>query len=357
MLWGHTVRSPHAHARVRLGRRVGGGSHAGRPRGAHARGRPRPEDVRARVPGSAGAGGRSRALLRRAGRGCGRGGARAGAPCRGGRPGRVRGARADRRSRARDRVRAAPSGPADDGPRLPRRPAAERRALDRHPARRSRRRRRRRGDGVRTRSASRTRRSSAPSPASRSRTGRGGIDIHVATQWLHVDRDQVAPCLDLPPDMVRIHLAGVGGAFGGREDLSIQIHAAMLALRTNRPVKMVYNREESFVGHIHRHPARIHAEHRATTGRAARLGADADPRRRRRLRVEHHGGHLERLRVRGRAVRRRERRDRGNRGLHEQPALRRDARLRRRCSRASPPRRRWTSSRPRSRSTRSSCGC
>ena len=94
--------------------------------------------------------------------------------------------------------------------------------------------------------------------------GEGGIDIHVATQWLHVDRDQVAPCLDLEHEMVRIHLAGVGGAFGGREDLSIQIHAAMLALRTSRPVKMVYNREESFVGHIHRHPARIWAEHRAT---------------------------------------------------------------------------------------------
>ncbi len=94
--------------------------------------------------------------------------------------------------------------------------------------------------------------------------GEGGVDIHVATQWLHVDRDQVAPCLDLEPEQVRIHLAGVGGAFGGREDLSIQIHAAMLALRSNRPVKMVYNREESFVGHIHRHPARIWAEHRAT---------------------------------------------------------------------------------------------
>ncbi len=94
--------------------------------------------------------------------------------------------------------------------------------------------------------------------------GEGGVDIHVATQWLHVDRDQVAPCLGLEPEQVRIHLAGVGGAFGGREDLSIQIHAAMLALRTNRPVKMVYNREESFVGHIHRHPARIWAEHRAT---------------------------------------------------------------------------------------------
>jgi CO/xanthine dehydrogenase Mo-binding subunit len=94
--------------------------------------------------------------------------------------------------------------------------------------------------------------------------GSGGIDVYVATQWLHVDRDQVAPCLGLRPEQVRIHLAGVGGAFGGREDLSMQIHSALLAVHTNRPVKMVYNREESFVGHIHRHPAKIWAEHRAT---------------------------------------------------------------------------------------------
>src|SRR5437870_1359186 len=94
--------------------------------------------------------------------------------------------------------------------------------------------------------------------------GEGGVDVYVATQWLHVDRDQVAPCLGLEPEQVRIHLAGVGGAFGGREDLSIQVHGAMLALHTNRPVKIVYNREESFVGHIHRHPAKIWAEHRAT---------------------------------------------------------------------------------------------
>ncbi len=95
--------------------------------------------------------------------------------------------------------------------------------------------------------------------------GEGGIDIYVATQWLHVDRDQVAPCLDLPPESVRIHLAGVGGAFGGREDLSMQIHGGLLALHTNRPVKIVYNREESFTGHVHRHPARIWCEHRATS--------------------------------------------------------------------------------------------
>jgi CO/xanthine dehydrogenase Mo-binding subunit len=94
--------------------------------------------------------------------------------------------------------------------------------------------------------------------------GAGGVDVYVATQWLHVDRDQVAPCLDLSREQVRIHLAGVGGAFGGREDLSVQIHSAMLALHTARPVKMVYGREESFFGHVHRHPARIWAEHRAT---------------------------------------------------------------------------------------------
>ena len=100
--------------------------------------------------------------------------------------------------------------------------------------------------------------------------GEGGIDIHVATQWLHVDRDQVAPCLALRPEQVRLHLAGVGGAFGGREDLSMQIHGALLALHTGRPVKMVYDRAESFTGHVHRHPARIRCEHRATVeGRLA----------------------------------------------------------------------------------------
>jgi CO/xanthine dehydrogenase Mo-binding subunit len=94
--------------------------------------------------------------------------------------------------------------------------------------------------------------------------GEGGVDIYVATQWLHVDRSQVAPCLGLPLEQVRIHLAGVGGAFGGREDLSMQVHGALLALHTNRPVKIVYNREESFTGHVHRHPARMWCEHRAT---------------------------------------------------------------------------------------------
>ena len=94
--------------------------------------------------------------------------------------------------------------------------------------------------------------------------GEGGVDLYISTQWLHVDRDQLAASLDLPPEKVRLTLSGVGGAFGAREDLSIQIHACLLALRTDRPVKMVYGREESFFGHVHRHPARMRYEHGAT---------------------------------------------------------------------------------------------
>ncbi|WP_156726883.1 xanthine dehydrogenase subunit D [Streptomyces apocyni] len=92
----------------------------------------------------------------------------------------------------------------------------------------------------------------------------GGVDLYVSTQWLHVDREQIAPVLGLPEDKVRLALSGVGGAFGGREDLSMQAHAALLALHTGKPVKMVYNRYESFFGHVHRHPARITYEHGAT---------------------------------------------------------------------------------------------
>ncbi|MGY0057493.1 xanthine dehydrogenase subunit D [Streptomyces sp. LZ34] len=92
----------------------------------------------------------------------------------------------------------------------------------------------------------------------------GGVDLYIATQWLHVDRDQLAPVLGLPADKVRLTLSGVGGAFGAREDLSMQAHACLLALRTGRPVKIVYNRYESFFGHVHRHPAKLSYEHGAT---------------------------------------------------------------------------------------------
>jgi CO/xanthine dehydrogenase Mo-binding subunit len=89
----------------------------------------------------------------------------------------------------------------------------------------------------------------------------GSVQLEVATQWLHLDREQVAAALGLPEEHVQLVLAGVGGAFGGREDLSVHVHACMLALTTRRPVKMVYGRHESFVGHVHRHPARLDYEH------------------------------------------------------------------------------------------------
>jgi CO/xanthine dehydrogenase Mo-binding subunit len=89
----------------------------------------------------------------------------------------------------------------------------------------------------------------------------GGVELEVATQWLHLDREQVAAALALPEERVQLVLAGVGGAFGGREDLSVHVHACLLALTTRRPVKMVYGRDESFVGHVHRHPARLDYEH------------------------------------------------------------------------------------------------
>ncbi len=91
----------------------------------------------------------------------------------------------------------------------------------------------------------------------------GGVTLHVATQWLHEDLGQIAPCIGLPMEKVRLVLAGVGGAFGAREDVTLQIHACLLALRTGRAVRMTYGREESFYGHVHRHPARLFYEHGA----------------------------------------------------------------------------------------------
>jgi CO/xanthine dehydrogenase Mo-binding subunit len=102
----------------------------------------------------------------------------------------------------------------------------------------------------------------------------GGVELFIATQWLHADQRQVAACLGLPAEKVRLVLAGTGGAFGAREDVSLQIHVCLLALHTGRPVKMQYNREESFFGHVHRHPARLRYRHHATAdGRLVKVEA------------------------------------------------------------------------------------
>ncbi len=92
---------------------------------------------------------------------------------------------------------------------------------------------------------------------------RSTVELHIATQWLHEDRRQIADCLGMPEEAVTLILGGVGGAFGAREDISLQVHCCLLALRTGRPIKMQYNREESFFGHVHRHPARIWMRHHA----------------------------------------------------------------------------------------------
>jgi xanthine dehydrogenase D subunit len=96
--------------------------------------------------------------------------------------------------------------------------------------------------------------------------GGAGVELHIATQWLHEDRKQIADCLDMQPEQVRLVLAGVGGAFGAREDISLQVHTCLLALRLGRPVRMQYSRAESFLGHVHRHPATIWMRHHATAG-------------------------------------------------------------------------------------------
>jgi xanthine dehydrogenase D subunit len=90
-----------------------------------------------------------------------------------------------------------------------------------------------------------------------------GVELHIATQWLHEDRKQIAACLDLPEEQVRLVLGGVGGAFGAREDISLQVHTCLLAMRLGGPVRMAYSRAESFIGHVHRHPATIWMRHHA----------------------------------------------------------------------------------------------
>jgi xanthine dehydrogenase D subunit len=104
--------------------------------------------------------------------------------------------------------------------------------------------------------------------------GVGGVDLYATSQFVHVDHDQVVASLGLRPDQVRSHPTGIGGAFGAREDVNLHIHLCMLALDTGLPVKMVYHRSESFTGHVHRHPATMVYRHEADeTGRLVRVEA------------------------------------------------------------------------------------
>ncbi|MGH8947168.1 MAG: molybdopterin cofactor-binding domain-containing protein [Acidimicrobiia bacterium] len=102
--------------------------------------------------------------------------------------------------------------------------------------------------------------------------GQGGVDLYATSQFVHVDHEQVVASLGLNEDQVRAHPTGIGGAFGAREDVNLHIHLCMLALHTGQPVKMVYRRNESFAGHVHRHPARMWYRHEADEeGRLVRV--------------------------------------------------------------------------------------
>jgi CO/xanthine dehydrogenase Mo-binding subunit len=99
----------------------------------------------------------------------------------------------------------------------------------------------------------------------------GQVTVHVAGQWAHDERRQIAAALGLPEAQVRVAHAAIGGAFGGREDMSVQIVLALAAWRLHqrgvcRPVKVIWSREESILGHHKRHPMHF----------KARWGARAD---------------------------------------------------------------------------------
>ncbi len=92
----------------------------------------------------------------------------------------------------------------------------------------------------------------------------GRVTIQAGGQWTHADRETIAHSLGLPEDMVRVIYPAIGGAFGGREDMSVQIVLALAAWKLNRPVKIVWSRRESMIGHGKRHATTINAKWGAT---------------------------------------------------------------------------------------------
>jgi len=85
----------------------------------------------------------------------------------------------------------------------------------------------------------------------------GRVVVYVGSQIPFSDRAQIAASLGLDEDQVRVVQTKVGGAFGGKEDIAGQIHVALLAKITGRPVKLVYTREESLIAHPKRHQCAI----------------------------------------------------------------------------------------------------
>lgn len=92
----------------------------------------------------------------------------------------------------------------------------------------------------------------------------GRVTVVVAGQWAHEDQELIAHALNLPKEQVRVIYPAIGGAFGGREDMSVQIVLALATHYLRRPVKIQWSREESILYHHKRHPVTIRAKWGAT---------------------------------------------------------------------------------------------
>ena len=108
----------------------------------------------------------------------------------------------------------------------------------------------------------------------------GRVTIEIAGQWTHEDQEQICHALDLPADKVRVIYPAIGGAFGGREDMSLQIVMAIAALELEkqgirRPIRSQWSREESIVGHHKRHRGTVKTKWGATKdGKITAVEAD-----------------------------------------------------------------------------------
>ena len=92
----------------------------------------------------------------------------------------------------------------------------------------------------------------------------GRITVECAGQWTHVDQELIAHALGLPKEQVRVIYPAIGGAFGGREDISVQIVLALAVMKLRRPVKIIWSRKESILGHGKRHPMTLKTKWGAT---------------------------------------------------------------------------------------------
>ncbi|MBM4427450.1 MAG: xanthine dehydrogenase family protein, partial [Chloroflexi bacterium] len=92
----------------------------------------------------------------------------------------------------------------------------------------------------------------------------GRITIASAGQWTHADRKSIAHAMGMEEEKIRVIYPAIGGAFGGREDLSVQIVLALAAWKLKRPVKTIWSRRESMIGHGKRHAIILRAKWGAT---------------------------------------------------------------------------------------------